>query len=427
MSRTTRFAKPVLVALALAVLAVAISACAIFKEGSLQLSQPGGLGSVRVHFALCTGGENSPECHQNEEAGASQYMLGIAVPPGWSPPATITAQPVDGGQPIVYSRNDEVAKEIAEEPGANPDKPWPPAGTEGIGYLSATFAEETGASREWTVDLDLPLPAAADGGSSSPQFKAAIATGWRGVDGTHPADRPVACIELEPGPEPDSSAWCEVNEEGELGTSDLKIGAPALAAVFIGGKAEIAFPFDFASTGSPPPGFGLAAASTLANATLKLSSSTFEPGPANPDTHRSPAGSRSVTVAVPKNAKPGVYDVTLTATTGAGDSVSQTAKLKVTKPTLKLGGVKLNKARGTATLAVKVPGAGTLTVAGKGLVKAKKKAKKAKKLKITVKAKGASKAQLEQLGKLKVKAKLTFKPTSGVAAKKTKSITLKQT
>ena len=49
------------------------------------------------------------------------------------------------------------------------------------------------------------------------------------------------------------------------------------------------------------------------------------------------------------------------------------AKLKVTKPKLKFGGVRLNTAKGTATLKVKVPGGGSLTVAGKGVAKVKKK------------------------------------------------------
>src|SRR4029079_12036708 len=108
--------------------------------------------------------------------------------------------------------------------------------------------------------------------------------------------------------------------------------------------------------------------------------------------------------------KPGTYDVTLTATAPQGGAVSQVAKLKVTKPKLKFGGVKLNKGKGTATFSVTVPSAGTLTASGKGLVKAKKTAKKAKALKVTIRSKGKTKAQLEELGKAKIKAKISFKP-----------------
>ena len=60
------------------------------------------------------------------------------------------------------------------------------------------------------------------------------------------------------------------------------------------------------------------------------------------------------------------------------------------------------------------------------IAKARKKAKKAKKLKITIKTTGKTKAQLEASGNARVKAKISFKPTSGISVKKIKSITLKQ-
>ena len=228
-------------------------------------------------------------------------------------------------------------------------------------------------------------------------------------------------------PDPSSAICPGVGLKGQVGTSDLKIAVPAKTSAFVGAKAKVTFPLKFASSASPSPSFGLAASSTLSKASLKLSSTTFTPGTPDPSTHLSPPASGSVTVTVPKKAKPGTYEVTLTATTPQGGTATQVAKLKITKPKLKLGGVKLNKANGTATLSVKVPGAGTLTASGKGLVKAKKKAKKAKTLKLTIKAKGKTKAQLEELGKAKVKAKISFKPTSGITVKKSKSITLKQT
>ena len=431
MNRNRRLVKPGLVLVALAVLALALSACATYKEGSLQVTQPGGVGPVHVHFELCT--EPSSEgCKPNEDEGQAQYLAIFAVPQGTVSPATFTAKPVGAGAPIVYSRNDQVAQaydQAVTEFSAEIEQPfeWPPAGSEGVGYISSVFTEEKGATREWAADADFGLPAGAAGGSFGGPFPFEMASGWRPVSGSAPADRPVHCFNpFEGEPDEEQDAFCAPNEEEpkKLGTSDLKIGTPAATPVFVGGKATLAFPFDFASTASPPPGFTLAATSTLAKAKLKLSSPNFFPGTLDPTTHRAPADAPSVTVSVPKNAKPGSYDVTITATTAQGGAVSQVAKLKVTKPKLKLGGVKLNKAKGTATLSVKVPSAGTLTVAGKGVVKAKKKAKKAKKLKITVKAKGKSKAQLEELGKAKVKAKLSFKPTSGIAVKKTKAITL---
>lgn len=423
-----RLVKPVLVLAALAVLAVSLSACAVFKEGSFRLSQPKGIGPVAVHFAICTEPAEGGVCEPNGDEGQSQYMLSIAVPPGTTAPATITAAPVNGAPvngaaPIIFNRNDEVSRSITQTAAEN-ESTYPPSGKVAVGYLSAVFTEETGATREWSVDTEFGLPAAGDGGSFGGPFGMEVIYGWRQVDDMHPASRPVDCFEPVGEPPTDATAICNAAAEGEVGTSDLKIGAPAQVAAFVGGKAKIAFPLDFASTASPPPSFGLTAASTLPKATLALSTSTFVPGALDPSSHRSPAASRTVKVTLPSNAKPGVYDVTLTATTALGGSVTQVAKLTVTKPKLKLGGVKLNKAKGTATLTVGVPSAGTLAVSGKGVVKAKKKAQKARTLKVIVKAKGKTKAQLEELGKAKVKAKLSFKPSSGVAVKKTKAITL---
>lgn len=435
MSLSRRLVKPVLVLSAFLALAMALSACAVYKEGSLQVSQPSGVGNVRVHFELCTDPEISG-CAANEDEGQSQYLLILRVPKGTAAPATVTANPVSGGAPIVYSRNDEVGRayeQLIREYSAatTPDPPeWPPAGTETVGYLSSVFSEEKGATREWVADADFGLPATADGGSYGGPFTLEMATGWRSVNPGAPANRPVVCwspLSGEPQDE-EKDTYCLPNQEEpkSLGTSDLKIAAPAAASAFVGGKATIAFPFDFASSASPPPSFALGATSTLPKAALKLSSPSYAAPALDPTTHRAPAESRSVAVSVSKDAKPGAYEVTVSATASQGGVVSQVAKLKVTKPKLKFGGIKLNKSKGTATLAVKVPSAGTLTVSGKDVVKVKKKAKKAKTLKITIRAKGKTKAQLEATGKAKVKAKLSFKPASGIAAKKSKSISLKQ-
>jgi hypothetical protein len=429
-----------LIALAAVIAAtLVLSACAFIKPDSLSLSQPGGIGSVRVHFVLCTEPE-STGCTPSEDTEEVQYLLGIAVPPGSAPPATVTAVPVGGGSPLVFTQSDVVASEIAaasanlhkfaEEEGKGGEagtQAWPPAGLQGVGYISNARQENKGETVEWNVDADFGLPVPSDGSPFSGPFATGLAYGSREVNSAQSASRPVHCWRFESEPQESDSFCLGTLQQGQIGTSDLKISPPAKGSAFLGGKATLGFPFNFASTAGGLPQFNLTATSTLSSATLKLASPTFAPGAPDPTTHRSPAATGNVTVTVPKTAKPGTYEVTLTATTPQGVAVSQVAKLKVTKPTLKFGGVKLNKANGTATLSVKVPGAGTLTASGKGLVKAKKTTKKAKTLKLTIKAKGKTKAQLEELGKVKVKAKISFKPTSGITVKKSKSITLKQT
>jgi hypothetical protein len=433
---TRRTRKPAALVIAVTLLALLVSACAEFKDGSLADSQPGHIGPVRVHFELCTVSTSGPGCQPNGESGQSQYMLGIAVPAGSIAPATITAQPKGEGQPIVYVRNDEVARKIAEEEGSEPSEPWPPAGTEAVGYLSAVFDEEEGQSREWTVDADFGLPSGADGGSYTGPFTSYVATGWRRVDATYTADRPIDCAENEPEPSNAPVATCELNEEANVGTNDLKIKAPSASAK-PGEQAVLQFGLDFVSSAPGYPNFDLTASSSLPQAGLSLSSGTFTPAPPDPETGRSALSLENVTVNVPAAAKPGVYDVTLTATVaGGGGSVSQTGKLEVKPPPsappaqppaqLKLGKVKLNLAKGTATLPVGVSGPGTLIVTGRGIVKVQRKAAGPKTLKITIKSKGKAKKKLKAIGKAKVKVKLVFKPENGASVTKTKSIVLKK-
>jgi hypothetical protein len=427
-----RRSKFLVLLVAVAGLALALSACAFFKPGSLSVSQPEGIGAARVHFVLCTEPEGET-CEPNEEEGQFQYLLGVAVPPGAVPPATVTATPSGGGEAIVFSRNDQVAPEIAaavtSEHNVAPEafeKTWPPAGLEGVGYLSGVVNEVKNSTIEWTVDADFGLPIPSDGGPFTGPFKSSPAIGIRVVDAENPPNRPVKCISFE-AEEPNSSeALCgSSEEEAEVGTSDLKIAAPATASVFAGGNASLQFAMNLGSTASAVPTFNVTAGSSLPGATATVSASTFTPPAPDASTHRS-SGSETVSVAVPSTAAPGVYDVTITAKTPQGGTATQVAKLEVTKPKLKLGKVKLNKRNGTAKLSVGVPGAGTLTASGKGVVKAQRKATGPTTLKLTIKSKGKAKKKLAKTGKAKVKVKLVFQPENGAPVTKTKSIVLKK-
>ncbi|HEX6153216.1 MAG TPA: hypothetical protein VFZ19_06800 [Solirubrobacterales bacterium] len=437
MSRLRRPAKPVIVLLAFIGLALSLSACTYYKAGSLALSQPGAIGSARVHFVICTEPEGTT-CNPPEETVQVQVLVGIAVPPGSTPPATLTAVPLGGGAPLTFTRNDEVSAEMAAasvnlekfakeaEVSEEGTQAWPPTGLQGVGYLSAPFQETEGVTQEWTVDADFGLPVPSDGGAFAGPFGAALAFGQRGVSPAQPANRPVRCYRFEAEPQENEAFCAGTSGQGQIGTSDLKITPAAQTTAFLGGKGTLSFPLNFASTAAALPSFNLAATSTLPKASVKPASPTFTPGVPDATTHRSPLALGTVNVRVPKNAKPGLYDVTLTATTAQGASVSQVAKLKVAKAKIKLAGLKLNKAKGTAILSVKVPAAGALTVSGKGLVKKKAKAKKAKTLKILIKPNAKTKALLAEAGKAKVKAKISFKPTGAAPFVKSKSIVLKQ-
>ncbi len=450
MSRAGRFAKPVLALIAVGAIALVVGGCALIKPGSIGVSQPQGIGTVRVHFTLCTIGGEFCGPNEIEENETVQYLIGIAVPPGSVPPASFTGTPIGGGAPIVFTRNEEVAPEItassvtlqkAFEEAETPEEKelaeefkkvigggvWPPSGLQGVGYLSTPVQEVKGQAVEWSVDADFGLPAPAGAPFPGP-FATAVAEGFREVSNEQPATRPIHCVRVESvTPINESEAICLGGlPQVQAGTSDLQIAAPAKpATAFVGGSGQVAFPFTFAGTGTTVPTFALSATTTAKGGKAKPTSASFTPGAPDPSTHLSPSATGKVTVSVPRSIKPGTYTVTLAAATAQGGTVTQVGKLKVTKPKLKLGAVALDATKGTATLKVKVPGGGTLTITGKGVATAKKKAKKAKTLKVRIASTGSAGAQLSKSGSVKVKVKATFKPTSGISVSKTKSIVLK--
>jgi hypothetical protein len=89
---------------------------------------------------------------------------------------------------------------------------------------------------------------------------------------------------------------------------------------------------------------------------------------------------------------------------------------------------KANRRKGTAILAVRVPGPGTLTLSGKQLAQQKRTRNAASTgtVKLLVKAKGKAKKALARKGKVKVKAIVTFAPQVGSPASQTKTLVLKR-
>ena len=404
------------------------SGCVGYKPDSYTVGQVGGIGPLRMHLGLCSAVGNvmaSSECAANDRDGEAQAALAFLVPRGSAVPATLSAVPGPGAAPIHYSLNAEFATVARGKDEAGQPRQLPP-GTEWVGYLSAPYTEKAGEQLEWTVDADFGLPAAPDGGSFAGSIETIGVVGWRQVSGSEPASRPFDCSDYEAGGGVVRSACTPTSENFvPYALSQLKLGAPKTVIAFVGAKASLAFGLDFATTVATPPSFTLGATSTLPKAKATIAEPSFVAGAPDPATHRTPLATRTVKVAIPASAKPGTYDVTLTATASSGGVVTQVAKLKVTKPRLGFK-VEPDKAKGTAILRVRVPSAGTLTVTGKGLFRVKRKPSKAKWVNLTLKPKGATKAALTQTGKAKVKAKFKFKPASGAAVTKTKAVTLVQ-
>jgi YVTN family beta-propeller protein len=141
-------------------------------------------------------------------------------------------------------------------------------------------------------------------------------------------------------------------------------------------------------------------------------------------------------------AKAGTYPVGLTVTDNEGCSVNmvftgrtaycsgsaaatQLQSLTVKAPNnFKFGKLKRNPRNGTAKLTVKVPAAGKLILAGKKAKRAQRKAKKAGKVTLNIRPKPKTKKQLAAKGDVKVRVKVTFRPTGGDARTKSKSLKL---
>jgi hypothetical protein len=87
--------------------------------------------------------------------------------------------------------------------------------------------------------------------------------------------------------------------------------------------------------------------------------------------------------------------------------------------------VKLDRARGTASLAVAVPAAGMVSVSGKGVVRATARAKKAGVVRLTVTPKGRAAKRLREGGKVGLKALVSERLAAGSKISKVVRFTLK--
>ncbi len=304
--------------------ALLLSGCVWLKEGSLTVTQPGGIGGVNARFALCTTvitEEGKSACGSGSTSTEGQFFVGLVVPTGTQAPQTLTVTPGPGAGPLTLTRSTAVAPALSSNPAlAETGTVVPPPGSEILGYASSVITEPAGQTLEWTVSANLPLPVAADGGSYGGPMRVAMLPASREVTPEWPASRPFSC------PTEGDPTFCSTAETAvELGTSDLKIAAPASTAVAPGTQVKVPFTLDFASSAAALPKFSLKATSTLPSAGLRLPSSSFSRAPSNATAKRAPATTRKVIVNVPPSARPGNYELALTATAAQGGAATGVA------------------------------------------------------------------------------------------------------
>ncbi|MGZ4414177.1 MAG: hypothetical protein ACXVRZ_07385 [Gaiellaceae bacterium] len=92
-----------------------------------------------------------------------------------------------------------------------------------------------------------------------------------------------------------------------------------------------------------------------------------------------------------------------------------------------LGAVKGNRSKGTATVTVNTPGAGTLALSGAGVRRVKVTTPSSPaKVNVTVQATGESMQTLDRVGRMSVKVTITFTPTGGSARSRATTVVLRK-
>lgn len=221
----------------------------------------------------------------------------------------------------------------------------------------------------------------------------------------------------------DSISYAALDGSGgaDLNTLGATIGTPAFP-VLLKAPSAVAAPL---ASGRPKPG-----------STLTCAAASWAPDLLGSFLSRAP---RSTAVQWLKDGQPlaGATATTLTASAVGNYSCQSSATNQAGVTALSSNPVaifrlgrkaKRNLKQGTATLTVKVPGAGTVTLAGKRVVKQKRtrKAGSAGTVKLLVKAKGKAKRTLGEKGKVRVEATVTFRPASGSAVSQSRQLTLKK-
>jgi Ca2+-binding RTX toxin-like protein len=303
-------ARHFLIIAAVAVLAFAFSGCVfISRQSSQQLNQIGG-----VQLTTTAGGNGS---------GGEQVQLLIAyrVPLDASAPNSITTTNTTTGGPITFTESPSFESQLTS-------KSAPPATQRWVGFISPTVTAPS-THQDFTVSPVFGLGRGADGSPFHGPFNYRVIVGFRNVDGTHPASRPVTCASPITGGADSTTCATDPSDTTTIATNmaqqtqDLGIlDAPDAQSVPQGGIARVRFTADYAGDGNPSPTFDLSATTDIPDASAQPSTPTLTPDEGLTQL-------RAI-ARVPVDTPPGAYDVTLLATLPGGEIRSSTHEVLVT-------------------------------------------------------------------------------------------------
>ena len=308
-----------LVALAAAAAVVPlVSGCVVFSS-VIALEQIDVIGDKRVEAVVCASG-SSPSCVNgfsgvSATAGTGQILFGVRVQEG------VELQPPSSS--VTFTESPSYAAELQRLSPA-------PAGQRWVGFISATQNYDPASGPHTaTVNLLFRLQRGPDGSPFSGPFTTNVRVGGRAVSPVAPASRPVSC---GPDPralfaDPAANGAVIICEDAGNATSgpvrDLGILAGASATAPQGGLANMPFTVRYAGPPTSQVTFRLSAASSLPGALFAVTPVSIVPLPGVVNT------TAQVGIGVPANARPGTYDVTLTAAVN-GQTRTSVGTLRVT-------------------------------------------------------------------------------------------------
>ncbi len=324
-------------------LAPLVSGCVVIKSTG-SLAQIDVIGDKPIEFTACASGAAGCEGglgFSNAPASTSraQLLVGVLVPEDTRLPAAVDSS-------VTLSESPSYADELQRlSPG--------PSGSTWRGFISNTINYDTASAlQSFSVRLLYQLQRGTDGGPYAGPFATRYVVGARTVTATAPATRPVACGPSlralhDDDPSPTTDAWniCEDSGGSSLESSlrDLGILFGASASAPQGGLASM--PFTLRYVGAPAPGatFRMWASSTLPGALFAVTPATFVPFQGVGTTVA------RVGIGVPADARPGTYDVTLSAVLN-GQIRESIGTLRVTAAPPAPSGTAAGSGRATARL-----------------------------------------------------------------------------
>lgn len=113
--------------------------------------------------------------------------------------------------------------------------------------------------------------------------------------------------------------------------------------------------------------------------------------------------------------------------TGASAEVVDDVRFGLRAPSsVRLGRVRVNRGAGTAVLDATVPGVGTTTLGGNGVVPVSRDSARARAHQLPIAARGAARRTLLRTGKVTVQVRVTYRPNGGTPTTATTRVTLRK-